>query len=143
MTAQAVVQRIEDQVIPEEALVASGVMGIELVSMTVICGTEGNRMTTVTLRVDGVETTHQLVDHDGGPVHAAILAIKTIIPNDLEFRSCNTKSQGAGSNATALAIVMARVGDRIFQGRGSHIDTIIACVLAYVEALNKYLRPST
>lgn len=141
MTAQTAVQVIEDQTVLEEAL-ASDVKGIELISMTVICGTEGNRMTTVTLRVDGVEITHQLVDHEGGPVHAAILAIKTIIPNDLEFRSCNTKSQGAGSDAAALATVMTRAGDRVFQGRGAHVDTITACVSAYVEALSKYLRPT-
>jgi len=113
---------------------------VALVSMTIVSGTSQGRRAIVTLDIDGRHKTEQLTVENGGPVHAAIEVIKILVPHQLEFLACCTKSMGKGSDAVARATIQVRPRGRdLIRGVDSDTDTVVASVKAYIVALNRHL----
>ena len=122
----------------------------ELVKMQVMCGTAGIPTASVCLR--GPDGNVQCEASMGnGPVDAAYNAIDKIakVPNELVEFSIQAITEGMD----AMAKVTVRVRDvspdgnggrrRIFMGRGSDTDTVVAAARAYLFALNRLLAAQT
>lgn len=122
----------------------------ELVKMQVMCGTAGIPTASVCLRgPDGNVRCEASMGN--GPVDAAYNAIDKIakVPNELVEFSIQAITEGMD----AMAKVTVRVRDvspdgnggrrRIFMGRGSDTDTVVAAARAYLFALNRLLAAQT
>jgi 2-isopropylmalate synthase len=117
----------------------------ELDKMQVMCGTMGIPTASVCLLgPDGVVCEASM---GNGPVDAAYEAVDKIvqIPNELVEFSIQAITEGMD----AMAKVTIRIRDvspngnggrrRVFMGRGSDTDTVVAAVRAYLFALNRLL----
>jgi 2-isopropylmalate synthase len=118
----------------------------ELVKMQVMCGTAGIPTASVCLRgPDGNVVCEASMGN--GPVDAAYNAVDKLVrvPNELVEFSIQAITEGMD----AMAKVTVRIRDsapdddggrrRIFMGRGSDTDTIVAATRAYIFAVNRLL----
>ena len=118
----------------------------ELEKMQVMCGSAGIPTAAVCLRgPDGQVTCESSMGN--GPVDAAYEAVDKIVrvPNELVEFSIEAITEGLD----AMAKVTVRIRDgspdcednrrRVFMGRGSDTDTIVAATRAYLFALNRLL----
>jgi len=118
----------------------------EMEKMQVMCGTAGIPTASVCLRgPDGNVICEASMGN--GPVDAAYNAIDRIVrvPNDLVEFSIQAITEGMD----AMAKVTVRIRDvspdkdggqrKIFMGRGSDTDTVVAAARAYLFALNRLL----
>ena len=118
----------------------------ELEKMQVMCGTAGIPTASVCLRgPDGNEICEATMGN--GPVDAAYAAIDRIVqvPNELVEFVIEAITEGMD----AMAKVTVRIRDaspddnsgrrRVFMGRGSDTDTVVAAARAYLFALNRLL----
>jgi 2-isopropylmalate synthase len=122
----------------------------ELVKMQVMCGTAGIPTASVCLRGPGGNVVCE-ASMGNGPVDAAYNAIDKIaqVPNELVEFSIQAITEGMD----AMAKVTVRIRDvspdgngerrRIFMGRGSDTDTVVAAARAYLFALNRLLAAQT
>ncbi|MFN2156291.1 MAG: 2-isopropylmalate synthase [Anaerolineae bacterium] len=122
----------------------------ELVKMQVMCGTAGIPTASVCLRGPGGNVACE-ASMGNGPVDAAYNAIDKIaqVPNELVEFSIQAITEGMD----AMAKVTVRIRDvspdgnggrrRIFMGRGSDTDTVVAAARAYLFALNRLLAAQT
>ena len=72
-----------------------------------------------------------------GPVDAAYRAIDSLIKKDFTLVDYVIQSVTGGTDALGEVVVRLSDGPRIFTGRGSSTDIIVASVLAYLNAINK------
>jgi 2-isopropylmalate synthase len=118
----------------------------ELEKMQVMCGTAGIPTASVCLRgPEGNEICEATMGN--GPVDAAYAAIDRIVqvPNELVEFVIEAITEGMD----AMAKVTVRIRDaspddnsgrrRVFMGRGSDTDTVVAAARAYLFALNRLL----
>jgi 2-isopropylmalate synthase len=118
----------------------------ELVKMQVMCGTAGIPTASVCLRgPDGGVVCEASMGN--GPVDAAYNAIDRIVnvPNELVEFSIQAITEGMD----AMAKVTVRIRDvspdgnggrrRVFMGRGSDTDTVVAATRAYLFSVNRLL----
>jgi 2-isopropylmalate synthase len=118
----------------------------ELVKMQVMCGTAGIPTASVCLRgPDGSVMCEASMGN--GPVDAAYNAVDKIakVPNELVEFSIQAITEGMD----AMAKVTVRIRDvspddnggrrRVFMGRGSDTDTVVAATRAYLFAVNRLL----
>jgi 2-isopropylmalate synthase len=118
----------------------------ELVKMQVMCGTAGIPTASVCLRgPDGNVVCEASMGN--GPVDAAYNAVDKLVevPNELVEFSIQAITEGMD----AMAKVTVRIRDstpdddggrrRIFMGRGSDTDTVVAATRAYLFAVNRLL----
>jgi 2-isopropylmalate synthase len=122
----------------------------ELIKMQVMCGTAGIPTASVCLRGPGGNVVCE-ASMGNGPVDAAYNAIDKIaqVPNELVEFSIQAITEGMD----AMAKVTVRIRDvspdgnggrrRIFMGRGSDTDTVVAAARAYLFALNRLLAAQT
>jgi 2-isopropylmalate synthase len=105
----------------------------------VTCGEPG--IPTATVELIAPDGTH-LVDaaHGTGPVDAVYMAISRIVPVPAELIEFSVKAVTKGIDAQGEVTIRVRSEDgRIFTGRGSHTDIIVACAKAYTNALNRLI----
>ncbi len=118
----------------------------ELVKMQVMCGTAGIPTASVCLRgPDGSVVCEASMGN--GPVDAAYNAVDKIVnvPNELVEFSIQAITEGMD----AMAKVTVRIRDvspdgnggrrRVFMGRGSDTDTVVAATRAYLFSVNRLL----
>jgi len=74
-----------------------------------------------------------------GPVHAACMAIERITQISGRLEEFEIRANTPGKEAMGEAHVVVRIGDRDYRGTGASTDIIEASVLAYLNAINKYL----
>ena len=122
----------------------------ELVKMQVVCGTAGIPTASVCLRGPGGTVLCE-PSMGNGPVDAAYNAIDKIVgvPNELVEFSIQAITEGMD----AMAKVTVRIRDaspdgnggrpRVFMGRGSDTDTVVAAARAYLFAVNRLLATQT
>jgi 2-isopropylmalate synthase len=105
----------------------------------VTCGEPG--IPTATVELISPDGTH-LVDaaHGTGPVDAVYMAISRIVPVPAELIEFSVKAVSKGIDAQGEVTIRVRSEDgRIFTGRGSHTDIIVASAKAYTNALNRLI----
>ena len=74
-----------------------------------------------------------------GPVHAACMAIERIVGVSGHLEEFQIRAASPGKDAMGEAHVIVNFEKRPFTGTGASTDIIEAAVLAYLNALNKYL----
>ncbi len=110
---------------------------IKLISMHVVCGTEGPNRARMTLEVDGARhTTEQTGD---GPVDASYNCVKALIPHDARLQLYQVHAVTEGTDAQATVSVRMEEDGRIVTGQSADTDTVVASVRAYIHALNRLL----
>ena len=124
-----------------EALVDDEILNandrIKVVALTVIAGTQGPQLATLTLDVDG---RHQTVQATGnGPVDATFNAIKAIVPNEAQLELYQVHAVTEGTDAQAEVSVRLSEEGKSVTARSADPDTLVASARAYVGALNKLM----
>ena len=102
-----------------------------------VCGTDGQPQVELTLLIDGVAQTTSATG--AGPVDAAFNAIQALYPHEARLELYQVHAVTAGTDAQAEVSTRLEENGLIATGYSSHIDTMVASVRAYVNALNKVL----
>ena len=110
----------------------------KVVALTVIAGTMGPQMATLTLDIEGEHTTVQSTGN--GPVDATFNAIKQIMPHNgtLALYQVHAVTQGTDAQAE-VSVRLEDDAGRVVTGRGADTDTLVASARAYVAAVNKLM----
>ena len=90
------------------------------------------------IEVDGEE--RKTIAAGDGPVDAAFKAIKEIVPlpnAHLELYQVHAVTKG--TDAQAEVTVRLEENGKTVNGRGADVDTVVASIHAYLNALNKLL----
>ncbi|WP_108883269.1 2-isopropylmalate synthase [Anderseniella sp. Alg231-50] len=124
-----------------EALVDEGIASaadrMKVVALTVIAGTMGPQTATLTLDIDGQQSTVQSVGN--GPVDATFNAINALHPHEAKLALYDVHAVTEGTDAQAE--VSVRLEDvetgRQVTGRSADPDTLVASAKAYIAALSK------
>jgi 2-isopropylmalate synthase len=117
--------------------VGSGQDRIKVESLTVICGTQGPQLATLTLDIEG---THKTIQASGnGPVDACFNAIKALVPNDAQLELYQVHAVTEGTDAQAEVSVRLGENGRSVTAKAADPDTLVASTRAYLAALNKLM----
>ena len=107
---------------------------LKLENISVKCGTNEEAVATVELLASGNK--HYVTATGDGPLDAAFSAVKTVFPHEARLCHYQVQAVSQGTDAQATASVRLTEKGRIVVGQASDTDTIVASVLAYVNALN-------
>ena len=110
---------------------------IKLISMHVVCGTDGPNEARMSLMVDGQElSTEQTGD---GPVDASFKCIKALVEHSARLQLYQVAAVTEGTDAQATVSVRLEEEGRIVTGQSADTDTVVASARAYIHALNRLL----
>lgn len=93
----------------------------------------------VTLEVDGKVKTAE--EQGGGAVDSVFRAIESIIDSDTELQLYSVNNVTEGTDSQGEVTVRLEKAGRIVNGQGGDTDIVMASANAYINALNKILRP--
>jgi len=111
---------------------------IQVKEVEVYCGSNGPQRAILTLAVDGEDKT--VAARGNGPVDALFNAVRMIVPHDSSvLERYEVHAVTGGTDAQAEVSVLLAEDGRTTRGTGTHQDTMVASVRAYVNALNKLL----
>ncbi|WP_299957188.1 2-isopropylmalate synthase [uncultured Roseobacter sp.] len=110
---------------------------IKLVSLKVVCGTDGPQQADLVMQVDGTE--HTTTQTGDGPVDASFNAIKALVPHTARLQLYQVHAVTEGTDAQATVSVRMEEDGRIVTGQSANTDTVVASALAYIHALNRLL----
>jgi 2-isopropylmalate synthase len=111
----------------------------KLVSLRVCSETGETPNADLTLNINGEE--RQASAAGGGPVDAAFKAIEAIVNSGTELQLYSVNNITSGTDAQGEVTVRLEKGGHIVNGQGADTDIVIASARAYVNALNKIIRP--
>jgi 2-isopropylmalate synthase len=123
-----------------QALVSEATAELEnevykLVSMRVCSETGEMPVATVTLNVEGEETSGEAPG--GGPVDATFRAIEAIVQSGATLQLYSVNNITSGTDAQGEVTVRLEKAGRIVNGQGADTDIVIASARSYLNALNK------
>lgn len=78
----------------------------------------------------------------GGPVDATFKAIETIVESGAELQLYSVSNITSGTDSQGEVTVRLEKGGHIVNGQGADTDIVIASAKAYINALNKLVRPA-
>ena len=110
---------------------------IKLVSMRVVCGTDGPQQAEMVLDIDGTE--HKTAQTGDGPVDASFNCIKALVPHSARLQLYQVHAVTEGTDAQATVSVRMEEDGRIVTGQSADTDTVVASTRAYIHALNRLL----
>ena len=110
---------------------------VRLVAARGTFGTDHTQMATVELEIDG-EMMREAGAGDGG-VDAAFNAIKKMLSFRPRLADYKVRALTRGTDAQAEVTVRLEENGTTVIGQGTHTDTVVASVRAYVHALNKLM----
>jgi 2-isopropylmalate synthase len=112
---------------------------LRLVAMRVCSETGETPNASITLWVDGEE---KHADCSGsGPVDATFGAIEKLIDSGTELQLYSVSNITSGTDAQGEVTVRLQRSGRIVNGQGADTDIVIASAKAYINAINKIIRP--
>jgi 2-isopropylmalate synthase len=112
----------------------------KLVSLKVCSETGETPVADITLNIDGEE--HSASAPGGGPVDATFKAIEAIVSSGTELQLYSVNNITSGTDAQGEVTVRLEKGGNIVNGQGADTDIVIASARAYVNALNRIIRPA-
>ncbi|RUM93926.1 MAG: 2-isopropylmalate synthase [Thiothrix sp.] len=112
----------------------------KLVSLKVCSETGEKPFAEVTLNVDGEE--HFTQSEGGGPVDAAFQAIEFLVGSKSHLQLYSVNNITSGTDAQGEVTVRLEKDGQIVIGQGADTDIVAASARAYLNALNKLMRPS-
>ncbi len=127
------------QALATEASLAAGNERIQLLYLRVCSETGETPTARVTLQVEDEE--HQATASGSGPVDASFKAIEEIVHSGTELLLYSVNNITTGTDSQGEVTVRLGMGGRIVNGQGADTDIVIASANAYVNALNKMIRP--
>ncbi len=127
------------QALATEASLAAGNERIQLLYLRVCSETGETPTARLTLQVEGGE--HQATASGSGPVDASFKAIEEIVHSGTELLLYSVNNITTGTDSQGEVTVRLGMGGRIVNGQGADTDIVIASAKAYVNALNKLIRP--
>ncbi|MDH3241069.1 MAG: 2-isopropylmalate synthase [Alphaproteobacteria bacterium] len=110
---------------------------IQVVSLKIVCGTEGPQTAELSLNVDNAERSTKATGD--GPVDATFRAIRELFPHEARLQLYQVHGVTGGTDAQAEVTVRLEENGRTVNGQGADTDTLVASARAYVNALNKLL----
>jgi 2-isopropylmalate synthase len=110
---------------------------IKVESLTVVCGTQGPQLATLTLDVEGQHKTIQASGN--GPVDACFNAVKALVPNEAQLELYQVHAVTEGTDAQAEVSVRLGENGRSVTAKAADPDTLVASTRAYLAALNKLM----
>ena len=110
---------------------------VKVVSLQVVCGTNGPQTADLILEVDGAEMSHK--SEGAGPVDATFHAIRAMVPDTAVLQLYQVHAVTKGTDAQAEVTVRLMEDGKLVTGLGADTDTMVASARAYVNALNKLL----
>ncbi|MGE0024144.1 MAG: 2-isopropylmalate synthase [Hyphomicrobium sp.] len=110
---------------------------MKVTALQVIAGTNGPQSATLTLDIDGAQTTVHA--NGNGPVDAIFAAIHMLVPHTAKLELYQVQAVTEGTDAQAEVSVRLAEDGRVVTGRGADTDTLVASAKAYVAALNKLM----
>lgn len=110
---------------------------LKLVSMKVICGTNGPAESTVEIEIDGKDVS--ATQTGDGPVDATFKAIRVIYPNEAHLELYQVSAVTEGTDAQATVSVRLEEDGVIATGQSANTDTVVASAKAYIHALNRLI----
>jgi 2-isopropylmalate synthase len=110
---------------------------LQLLDLSVTCGTGGPAQATLTMAVDG--TGHTVTESGDGPVDATFKAVRAIWPNAARLELYQVHAVTAGTDAQATVSVRLVEDGRIATGSSADTDTVVASARAYINALNRLI----
>jgi 2-isopropylmalate synthase len=110
---------------------------IKVVALAVVAGTTGPQSATLTLDIDGKQTTHHSTGN--GPVDAIFNCIHALVPHTAVLELYQVHAVTEGTDAQAEVSVRLHEDGRSVTARGADPDTLVASARAYVAALNKLM----
>lgn len=110
---------------------------ISLESLSVVAGTTGPQIATLTLKKDGVSLTHQA--RGNGPIDAIFNAIQALIPHKAVLDLYQVHAVTEGTDAQAEVSVRLSEEGKTVTAKGADLDTLVASARAYIAALNKLM----
>ncbi|MDT8387420.1 MAG: 2-isopropylmalate synthase [Thiogranum sp.] len=111
----------------------------KLIALKVCSETGETPDASITLSVNGEEK--HANSSGGGPVDAAFKAIEMIVNSGTELQLYSVNNITSGTDAQGEVTVRLERGGHIVNGLGADTDIVIASARAYVNALNKIIRP--
>lgn len=110
---------------------------VKFVGLQVECGTDGPQIARLQLEIEGKN--RQIKTEGNGPVDAIFKAIKALLPeaDDCRLKLYQVHAVTAGTDAQAEVTVQLQRAERIVNGHGADVDTLVASTLAYLNALCK------
>ncbi|GBE11429.1 2-isopropylmalate synthase [bacterium BMS3Bbin12] len=127
------------QALATEASLAAGNERIQLLYLRVCSETGETPTARLTLQVEDGE--HQATASGSGPVDASFKAIEEIVHSGTELLLYSVNNITTGTDSQGEVTVRLGMGGRIVNGQGADTDIVIASAKAYVNALNKMIRP--
>ena len=110
---------------------------IKVEALTVIAGTMGPQMATLTLDIEGNHVTKQAVGN--GPVDAIFNAIHALVPHTATLELYQVHAVTQGTDAQAEVSVRLSEAGKSVTAKGADPDTMVASARAYIAALNKLM----
>jgi 2-isopropylmalate synthase len=110
---------------------------LQVVSMSVTCGTGGPAEATVEMEIDGTDVS--ATAQGDGPVDATFKAIRELHPNNAILQLYQVHAVTEGTDAQATVSVRLEEDGMIATGQSANTDTVVASAKAYVNALNRLL----
>lgn len=89
----------------------------------------------VTLKVG--ERTETATSTGNGPINAAVLAIKSLINEDVTITEFLIQAMNRGSDDVGRVHMQLTLGDQVVHGFSANTDTVRASIEAFVDGLNK------
>ena len=112
---------------------------IRLVALRVVSETGETPNADVTLSIDGKECS--VSAEGGGPVDAAYRAIESLVNTGADLKLYSVNNITSGTDSQGEVTVRLEKGGNIVNGQGADTDIVIASARAYVNGLNKIIRP--
>jgi 2-isopropylmalate synthase len=110
---------------------------IKVLSLTVIAGSFGPQIATLTLDLEGHHATTQATGN--GPVDATFNAIHALVPHSAKLMLYQVHAVTEGTDAQAEVSVRLEEDGKTVTARHADPDTLVASARAYVSALNKLI----
>jgi 2-isopropylmalate synthase len=108
---------------------------IKLTALKVSCGMGLEKSAEMTLEIDG-EASSVTATGDG-PVDAAFNAVKALFAHNARLQLYQVAAVTEGTDAQATVSVRLEEDGKIATGQSADVDTVVASVKAYVNALNR------
>ncbi|MCF6444170.1 2-isopropylmalate synthase [Nereida sp. MMG025] len=110
---------------------------LRLVSLKVVCGTDGPQEASMVLNVNGTEKS--VTATGDGPVDATFNAVKQLSPHGARLQLYQVQAVTQGTDAQATVNVRMEEDGKIATGQSADTDTVVASAKAYIAALNRLI----
>lgn len=107
-------------------------------SLSVQCGSKGDPLVSLSLIIDGKESTAQ--SSGSGPIDALFNCVKALVSHEGHLELYQVHAVTGGTDAQAEVTVRLKKNHKVVSGHGRDVDTLVASALAYINAVNKLLK---